>query len=215
MSDFAVVEQFEAALSAYTGAPYAVAVDRCRNGLFLCCRYLNVGEVTVPARTYCAVPAYVIHAGGRVRFEDFAWEGAYRLAPYPIWDAARRLRRGMFTELLAEHAWMGMERPHLFACLSFHTKKPLPIGSGGMILTDDADAAAWFRSARHDGRQDGVAHGAEQAAMIGWGMHMRPDDAARGLMLLGTIGDGVAETHEDYPDLREWAVFQSAGRIAA
>ena len=207
---FDVVRLFESRLAAFTGAPYAVAVDRCRNGLFLCCKYLHVGEVTIPARTYSAVPAYIKHAGGQVRFTDVPWSGVYRLAPYPIWDAAGRCQRDMFALLNDELAWLGMERPYLFACLSFHHKKPLAIGSGGAVLTDDPKAAAWLRMARHDGRRDKVVHGDERPTMLGWGMYMRPDDAARGLMLLDVLPDAPPDHVEDYPDLSTWDIFSHA-----
>jgi dTDP-4-amino-4,6-dideoxygalactose transaminase len=37
------------------------------------------------------------------------------------------------------------------ACFSFYATKNLPIGEGGMITTDDAELAAWVRSARLHG----------------------------------------------------------------
>lgn len=37
------------------------------------------------------------------------------------------------------------------ACFSFYATKNLPIGEGGMVTTDDADLAAWVRSARLHG----------------------------------------------------------------
>ena len=37
------------------------------------------------------------------------------------------------------------------SCFSFYATKNLPIGEGGMITTDDADLAAWVRSARLHG----------------------------------------------------------------
>ena len=33
-----------------------------------------------------------------------------------------------------------------FHCLSFHIRKHIPIGKGGMILTDDKKAYDWFKT---------------------------------------------------------------------
>ena len=40
--------------------------------------------------------------------------------------------------------------------LSFHIKKQLPIGKGGMILTDDQQAVEWFKKARYEGRSEKI-----------------------------------------------------------
>ena len=49
---YKIVKMFEEEISDYTGAPYAISVDSCTNALFLCCKYLNVLEVTIPKKTY-------------------------------------------------------------------------------------------------------------------------------------------------------------------
>lgn len=203
MSAFSVVEQFEAAVAEYTGARHVVAVDRCRNALFLCCLRLRVSRVTLPARTYISTPAYVLHAGGSVAFEDYQWSGAYWLDPYPIVDAARRFRRGMFHELHAHHP-----RGAIYVGVSFQYKKPLKIGRGGAILTDDEDAAAWFRRARHDGRTGGVRFADDVIPEPGWGFDMAPEAAARGLSLLEALPDSPLDCDDVDPDLRECAAFR-------
>ena len=45
-----------------------------------------------------------------------------------------------------------------FMCLSFHVKKLLPIGKGGMILCDDREAVNWFKQARYEGRSEKPYH---------------------------------------------------------
>src|SRR4051812_9918930 len=94
---YTIVRQFEERVAAYAGSQYAVAVDTCTAALFLCCKYLKVEEVILPSRTYPSVACSVIHAGGRVQFEDVAWNGDYQLKPYPIWDSALRFRKGMYA----------------------------------------------------------------------------------------------------------------------
>lgn len=192
---FVVVERFEAAVAAYAGAPYAVAVDCCTHALFLCCLLRQVGEVRIPARTYISVPAAIVHAGGSVVFEDRDWSGTYELAPWGIIDGAKRFRRGMY------HGGLH--------CLSFHAKKHLPIGRGGMVLTNDKAAAAWLRRARYDGRE-GLPYALENITTLGWHMYMTPEQAARGLQLLELLPENLPDHAEDYPDLRQYPVF--AGR---
>ena len=85
----------------------------------------------IPKKTYLSVPMSIIHAGADVVFEDLDWEGVYQLKPYPIYDSAKRLTSNMYV-------------PESFMCLSFHVKKQLAIGKGGMILTDDYKAVEWF-----------------------------------------------------------------------
>ena len=88
---YSIVQMFEEEIANYTGSPYAVSVDSCTNAVFLCCKYLEVKEVIMPKRTYLSIPMSVIHAGGKVKFEDKEWSGIYSLDPYPIYDSAKRL----------------------------------------------------------------------------------------------------------------------------
>ena len=142
---YKIVRMFEEEIAEYTGAPHAISVDSCTNALFLACKYLEVKEVTIPSKTYLSVPQSITHAGGKVIFDKRAetnhWKGMYQLKPYPIWDAAKRLTSNMYV-------------PGQFMTLSFHIKKLLPIWKGGMILTDDAKAADWFKKARYEGRSE-------------------------------------------------------------
>ncbi len=73
---YAIVKMFEEEVAEYTGAPYAVAVDSCTNALFLCCKFFDVDEVTIPKETYLSVPQSIIHSGAKVVFEDRTWSGA-------------------------------------------------------------------------------------------------------------------------------------------
>ena len=198
---YEVVRMFENKIAEYTGAPYAVSVDSCTNALFLCCRYLEVGEVHVPRRTYLSVPMSVIHAGGEVVFDDRKWSGAYQLEPYPIWDAAKRLTSGMYV-------------PESLMCLSFHIKKTLPIGKGGMILTDDPEAVVWFKKARYEGRSE-KNYKDDDIEMLGWNMYMTPQQASHGLALMQNYPEHVEDLGEEdgYRDLTEFSVFKDCRKI--
>lgn len=192
---FAVVDEFERQMAAFAWAKHGVAVASCTDALFLCCKYLGVEIVTVPANTYISVPMAVIHAGGQVKFEPFQWTGCYGLSPYPIVDGALRMRRGMYQGG--------------YHCLSLHLRKHLNIGRGGMILTDDPVAAKWFRKARFDGRDGSVPYAQDKVEMMGWNCYMIPEQAARGLQLLESLGDGRPDLTPPYPDLRQMPVFRN------
>jgi len=193
---FKIVAKFEEAVAEYTGAPMAVAVDSCTNALFLSCKYLNVGEVTIPNRTYVSVPNSIIHAGGTIQFRDYEWKGIYQLEPYPIWDCAKRFTSGMY-------------QPETMMCISFQASKILGIGKGGMILTDDLDAYLWLKKARFNGRSE-VPLVEDSYDSLGWNMYMTPEQAARGLWNLHYLDDHNADqTCDDFADLSQFPVFTS------
>ena len=178
---YRIVREFENAIAEYAGSKFAVAVESCTAAILLSCIYVRVGEVTIPAHTYPSVPASIIHAGGRVRFHREPWNGIYQLQPYQIWDGALRFRRGMYTGGLH--------------CLSFHSRKRLNIGRGGMVLLDDAMADRWLRLARFDGREECDLSQQRELKVLGWNMYLQPEQAARGLLLFSSL------KHRDLPDL--------------
>ena len=177
-----VIRQFENTIAKHCGAPYAIAVESCTSALFLSCLYLKVKEVTIPKKTYFSVPMSIIHAGGKVKYVNKKWEGAYYLRPYPIVDSAMRFKKDMYY-------------PGTFHCLSFHYAKHLPIGRGGMILTDNKKAANWFRLMRNDGRRE-IPKEKDRVRLIGYNQYMTPEQAARGLSLFYWRAIG-----KDLPDL--------------
>jgi dTDP-4-amino-4,6-dideoxygalactose transaminase len=193
---FKIVEMFEETVADYTGAPYAVSVDSSTNALFLCCKYLQVETVTIPARTYLSVPQSIIHAGGNLLFSEKDWEGIYQLEPYPIYDSAKRLTSGMYI-------------PGSFMTLSFHIKKHLKMGKGGMILTDNKEAAEWFLRARYEGRSK-VKYHEDNIEICGWNMYMTPQEAAHGLALMQNFPEHNEDLPENppYRDLREFELFK-------
>lgn len=197
---YKIVQMFEEEVAHYTGAPYAVSVDSCTNALFLCCKYLEVKEVVIPSQTYLSVPMSIIHAGGIPVFDKKAevnhWSGLYQLKPYPIWDSAKRLTSKMYIQ-------------GQFMCLSFHIKKPLAIGKGGMILTDNLDAVSWFKKARYEGRSEKY-YKEDDITFCGWNMYMTPLLAARGLELMQNYPEHVSDIAEinGYRDLTEFSAFK-------
>ena len=184
-----VVQLFETNVAHYTGAPCCVAVDSGSNALLLALARLELygHEITIPKRTCPSVPQAIINAAGWPLFEDLEWSGTYRLKPFLIWDSARRFTRGMYV-------------PGQTQCCSFAGSKHLKIGRGGAILTDDAQAAAWYRLARNTGRPVGVD---DADAEYTWGIPatLTIEQAATGLRLLWQLPDHNADLPNDYPDI--------------
>jgi len=216
---YKVVQMFEEEVAEYTGAPFAVSVDNCTNALFLCLMYMKKikkyqtkidgfifvddMEVRIPSKTYLSVPMSIIHAGFEPVFDDSMnnWSGIYQLSPYSIYDSAKRLTSNMYI--------LGS-----FMCLSFHIKKQLSIGKGGMILCDDSDAVKWFKAARYEGRNEKLYH-EDDITMLGWNMYMTPQQAAHGLALMQNYPIDAPDLGENsgYKDLTEFTVFKKYRKI--
>lgn len=167
-----VIRQFEKTIAKHCGAKYGVAVESCTAALTLCLLYHDVKDkapVVLPNKTYYSVPMSVLHVGGKVEYNDYDWSGAYQLHPYPIIDSAMRFQKDMYIS-------------GSFFCLSFHYAKHIPIGRGGMILTDSKKAANWFRIIRNDGRRE-IPKEKDFVKESGCNYYMTPEQAARGLSL--------------------------------
>jgi dTDP-4-amino-4,6-dideoxygalactose transaminase len=149
--------------------------------------------VMIPAHTFISVPMAAIQAGLKVEFEDKEWKGVYEIKPLKVIDSALRFRKKMYQGGLH--------------CLSFQARKLLNIGEGGMVLTDDLEAALWLREARYSGRRAPL-YKVEDVSMIGFQMYMTPEKAARGLHLMEYVSDNLPDQVMTYPDLRKVKAFQ-------
>jgi dTDP-4-amino-4,6-dideoxygalactose transaminase len=202
---YKVTEEFEKALSEYTGAPYVVTVDNQSNALFLSLYYEKISgkEITIPSRTYPSVPCEIIHAGGKVNFEKVkgkTLKGAYQLKPTKVWDSALKFTHNMYL-------------PGTHMCVSFTGPyKHFKLSKGGAILTDDHDAYLWLKRARYSGRRECSYHD-DNLDMLGWNFYMMPELAARGLLLMGQFYDmdGKPKHNADlelpYPDLSKFSIY--------
>jgi dTDP-4-amino-4,6-dideoxygalactose transaminase len=208
---YKITEDFEKALSDYTGAPHVITVDNASNALFLALMYENIKgkEITIPSRTYPSVPCEIIHAGGKVNFkkvEGKTIKGAYRLEPTNVWDSALRFTNNMYI-------------PGQHMCVSFTGPyKQFKLSKGGAILTDNYDAYLWFKRARYSGRRECSYHD-DNFDMLGWNFYMMPELASRGLLLMGQFYDrltGKPLSNEDlelpYPDLSKFEIYTKANR---
>lgn len=200
MNPYRVVDDFELALSEYTGAPFVVTASSCSAALLLTFawfyhhdRYLGTEDygyerlndwprLYFPRCTYASAPMAAIHAGFHVQFTADEWEGEYRVNPLPVWDSARRFRRGMY-------------RPGMMQCVSFQTSKILGIEQGGAILHDNVHADEWLRRARFDGR---LNHTEKLPRQIGFHCYLNPSTAAQGLARLACLPDDNADNGGSY-----------------
>ena len=195
-----IVEMFEEKLAKFAGSKYAVTTDCCSNALFLCLKYRDfTGTISVPRQTYASVPMQILHSGALIEFRDESWSGIYELTPVNIFDGAARFSPGMY---------MGNDSLQV---LSFQIKKRLPIGKGGAILTDSADAYRWLKLASYDGRDLKTAYDSENhISQMGWHYYMTPEDAARGIWLMDQLQADLPDVmgFDHYPDLSTMGVFE-------
>jgi len=194
------IELFEKRLCEYTGAPYAVAVDRCTNAILLCLEYFRKRKqkITLPKRTYQSVPMTLIHHRYNVWLEDIEWTAKYRIGMTNIYDCAVGFDKDMYVSGEIQ-------------CLSFQQKKRLAIGKGGAILLDDEQMYNTLKRLRHDGRDSSkpVVKEDPDDFIMGFHMYMSPDEAAKGLLLLNQLKDDyVPGSHHDYPDMSKFKVLK-------
>jgi dTDP-4-amino-4,6-dideoxygalactose transaminase len=185
---FDAIADFENKLATYTGSPYAVATDCCTHAMELCLRYLKPSEtITIPYRTYLSVPMLMHKLQLDYEIEEYEWEGRYQLGNTSIWDSARML-------------YMDMHHPSQFQCLSFGRTKPLEIGRGGAILTDNKEAYEWLKKASYDGRDLNIHPWQDQKEFqVGYHYMMRPEECIIGLNKLN-IQD-INNKPYIYPDI--------------
>lgn len=196
-----VTRDFERELCAYTGAPYAVAVNSCTAALRLCFDWLHYTQgpktLSIPRRTYPSVAWQALQAGHLVEYHDAKWTTWYTCMGSYIVDAAHHFAPGMYSIV-----------PGQSACISFHAQKPLGLEQGGAILHDSEAADAFYRMARFDGRREGVPVARDTFEIpVRYRHHcyMNPSTAALGLQRLYAL-----TSHDrNYPDvsaLRQGAV---------
>ena len=194
-----VVTMFENKVAKFAGSKYAVSTDCCTHAIELSLRYLlhsNVlsqGRViSMPKNTYVSAALSLMHLGFGIKFRDERWVGSYTYGGTNIIDGAVLWEEGMYQD-------------GTLHCVSFQMKKIIPIGRGGMILTNDESTYKWLKLASYDGRDltlpyDHPSH----LKMYGYHDYMTPEDCARGILLMDSIKQqGNTGTWENYPDIQE------------
>jgi dTDP-4-amino-4,6-dideoxygalactose transaminase len=166
-----ITRQFEDAVARYVGSKYAVATCNCTVALELCLRASNLigKEVIIPSFTHPAtiqavlnalcIPVLVdvdlqeynmqiYHCSNDVEtFIPVSWGGN------PVWsvpleslifeDAACSLGSSTISE--------GALTPEMAVCYSFHPRKLVTTGEGGMIVTNNKELATKLRKLKNFG----------------------------------------------------------------
>jgi dTDP-4-amino-4,6-dideoxygalactose transaminase len=191
---FQAIQDFELALAEYTGAPYCVTTDCCSHAIEIAFRLThNKSLVKFPAKTYLSVLMTMHKIGVPYELLDIKWRDLYRFEGSNIWDCARYLAPNMYV-------------PGTIQCLSFNRDKPLHIGRGGCLLTDNLELYKLASRARSDGR-DLFAYSPWQTQHtfnVGYHYTLRPEECVQGLNLLNNR-DFIEQVDKyfDYPDCRE------------
>lgn len=189
-----VVALFEKKIADFTGSKYAVAIDCCTNAVFLSLKYCNQKKtIIVPENTYISIFSAISLANYKFKVKKINWMGNYQLKPLPVIDSATKFTRNMYQK-------------KTLTCLSFHHRKHLPIGRGGMILVDSKKASDWFKKARYDGRNLNIKYNKDDFKSAGWHMYMTPEQAYYGLTLLEKFKDirpNIASS-ESYKSIKKY-----------
>ena len=77
--------------------------------------------------------------------------------------------------------------PNTFMCLSFQFQKHLSLGRGGMILTDNKDAAMELKKMSYDGRIPLTPWRNQDIEVYGYHYYMTPETAQLGLVFYQSV----------------------------
>ncbi|WP_232664339.1 DegT/DnrJ/EryC1/StrS family aminotransferase [Pseudonocardia sp. TRM90224] len=227
------VAEFEKAFAQFVGAEHGIAVSSCTTGLHLCLYLLDVrpgDEVVVPSFSFIATANAVRYCGATPVFADVDRQTG-NLDPASVAavitprtkvvlavhqggqpadiDALRAVCGGIpVVEDAACAAGSTLQGRSvgagaLLAAWSFHPRKLLTTGEGGMITTDDADWAARLRRLREHGMTVSAAdrHASGKVVLEGYAetafnYRMTDLQAAMGLVQLHKLPEMVARRRE-------------------
>lgn len=198
-STWQVVDTFEKKVAKFFGAPYGVAMDSCTHALELCVRICGKPQqlINVPVYTYMSVPMMLEKLGQPWQFDSIKWDPYYYLDPLPIIDAAYHWQQNTYVA-------------GTLMVISFQYKKHLPIGRGGIVLTDNKNHYDRLQKLCRDGRDRTLAWSNDDITEIGYHYHMTPEDSARGILLFDQLHDKPVDLKNwtDYKPLTEFSVFK-------
>ena len=189
---FQAIFDFEEAVAKYTGAPYCITTDCCTHAIEIALRLTGYNDyVTFPACTYLSVPMVMHKLNIPYKLLDTEWRDYYKFEGSRVWDSARYFKENMYVAGSAQ-------------CISFGRSKPLEIGQGGCILTDDATLYRKASMMRYDGRDLRISPWVTQKEFtVGYHYYMRPEECVEGLNLLNNRKFTLQlDKHFDYPDCR-------------
>jgi dTDP-4-amino-4,6-dideoxygalactose transaminase len=194
--NFNTVTEFENQIAEFFGAPYAVAVDACTHGVELCLRYTNADSISVPKNTYLSIPFLFHKLNIELKWRKEDWKDYYYVTDNVV-DAAVLWKRNSYV-------------PGTFMSLSFQYQKHLSLGRGGMILTDNKEAAIQLKKMSYDGRLPNIPWRDQDIATIGYHYYMTPETALLGLDKLPAAIKATPRqwSVNDWPDLTQMIIFK-------
>ena len=194
---FQVVTEFENKIAEFFGAPYAIAVDSCTHGVELALRYTQVDHITVPKHTYLSIPFLANKLWIDLFWKDENWVDYYYLTDKVI-DAAVLWKPNSYI-------------PGTFMGVSFQYQKHLSLGRGGIILTDDKEAAVQLKKMSYDGRVPNVPWREQSIDTVGYHYYMTPEVAQNGLDKLSEAINTppLQWVVSDWPDLTQMSIFKN------
>lgn len=190
---FYKIKEFEKSLADFTGAPYVVTTDCCTHALELCFIVDQIKQTTFTAYTYLSVIQLMYKLNIKYDLVDEKWTGQYNFKNTRIWDSARSLKPNMYLNGQLQ-------------CLSFGYSKPLDIGRGGAILTDDFELYKKLSKLRYDGRDISISPWQDQIEFsLGFHYKLNPEECVRGLAKLEEykLGNDFKDKFFNYPDCRK------------
>lgn len=194
--NFEVVGEFEKRIAEFFGAPYAIAVDSCTHGIEICLRYTKAKSITCPKRTYLSVPFLSKKLNIELKWKDEDWVDYYYVTDNII-DAAVLWKKDSYI-------------PGTFMSISFQFQKHLSLGRGGVILTDNKEAAIQLKKMSYDGRLPNIPWRNQNIDTVGYHYYMTPETAQLGLDKLEEKIHSEPRQWKvsDWPDLTEMDVFK-------
>jgi dTDP-4-amino-4,6-dideoxygalactose transaminase len=193
---FQAVTEFENKIAEFFGAPYAIAVDSCTHGVELALRYTQVDHITVPKHTYLSIPFLANKLWIDLFWKDENWTDYYYLTDQVI-DAAVLWKPNSYI-------------PGTFMGVSFQYQKHLSLGRGGIILTDNKEAAIQLKKMSYDGRLPNIPWREQNINTIGYHYYMTPEIAQLGLEKLSEAINTPPRQWvvNDWPDLTQMDIFK-------
>src|ERR1700716_3045015 len=146
------VAEFEKAVAAYVGAKHGIATTSCTTGLHLALVTAGVGpgdEVIVPSFTFIASPNAILYTGATVVFAEID-PRTYNIDPNDIEHRIDVIEDAAPT-IGSEYKGRRVGSNAHQTVFSFHPRKVITTGEGGMITTDDDQFADRARKLRAHG----------------------------------------------------------------
>lgn len=172
---FDVILEFESRLAEWVGAPWCVTTDCCSHAMEIAWRLRPPHHtVSIVNHTYISVPQTLNKLNIEYTLRQEQWQDMYHCQGSDVWDSARSLQSGQY-------------QPGQIQCVSFGRGKPLSIGIGGALFTDDESLYESAHRMRYDGRDIRIRNcdwWTLGEVTTGYHYNLRPEEALIGLELL-------------------------------